>query len=55
MKPLLILKLGSTTPGLRSHGDMEDWIEARLRCCRGRSAWSTRTWNRSRIHSGTPA
>jgi GMP synthase (glutamine-hydrolysing) len=31
MKPLLILKLGSTTPALaQSHGDMEDWIEARL-------------------------
>ena len=31
MKPILIVKLGSTIPSLaQSHGDFEDWIEARL-------------------------
>jgi GMP synthase (glutamine-hydrolysing) len=31
MKPILIVKLGSTIPTLaQSHGDFEDWIEARL-------------------------
>ena len=31
MKPILIVKLGSTLPSLaESHGDFEDWIEARL-------------------------
>ena len=31
MKPLLIIKLGSTTPALaRSHGDMDAWIAALL-------------------------
>jgi GMP synthase (glutamine-hydrolysing) len=36
MKPILIVKLGSTLPSLaQSHGDFEDWIEARL-CLRRR-------------------
>lgn len=31
MKPALIVKLGSTMPSLaQTHGDFEDWIEARL-------------------------
>jgi len=31
MKPMLIVKLGSTMPSLAAtHGDFEDWIEARL-------------------------
>jgi GMP synthase (glutamine-hydrolysing) len=39
MKPILIVKLGSTIPSLaESHGDFEDWIEARLRLAPGHVA-----------------
>ncbi len=38
MKPILIVKLGSTLPALaQSRGDFEDWIEARLDVPRGSS------------------
>ena len=31
MKPILIVKLGETMPALaQSHGDFENWLEARL-------------------------
>lgn len=48
MKPILIVKLGSTMPSLAAtHGDFEDWIEARGSSVRdphhayavGRSTW----------------